>query len=82
MKHLLQCVALLLALAIRPTDSMMLSKKYLKHKQRIHEINRGVYHRPHARHAPQERNLVEIAQAKMPTSVGSLTSADDFMVDQ
>ena len=82
MKHLLQCVALLLALAIRPVDSMVLSGKYLKHKRRIHEINRGVYHRRCAIHAPQERDLVGIAQAGMPTSVGSLTSADDFVVDQ
>ena len=73
---------LLLFVFLSVTNSMMLSKKYLKHKHKIRKINN--FHLSNVkfrRNFPQERNLAEIAESKRPETVDSLTSANDYMVN-
>ena len=83
-KSLVILGTLALLLTSIPVHSMMLSKKYLKHKDKIRIINNRLIankkKKPTMRASPQERMLVDIDSAKDPVSVTSLTSINDYMV--
>ena len=81
MKNLIKVLQIVITLLIC-TQSMMISKKYLKHKDKIRKLNDHLFtNKKHInRNSPVERNLAQITQAKRPTTVDSLTSMDDYMV--